>query len=151
MTMFKEFREFAMRGNVIDMAVGIIIGAAFGKIVNSLVEDILMPPLGLILGKVDFSHLYIRLTSQSYPSFEAAKAAGAPMIRIGLFINATINFLIVAFALFLLIRGINRLRAKPAEPAIPATRECPYCLSTVPLLASRCAHCTSELPAATED
>lgn len=149
--MLKEFREFAMRGNVIDMAVGIIIGAAFGKIVNSLVEDILMPPLGLILGKVDFSNLYIRLTSQAYPSFEAAKAAGAPMIRIGLFINATINFLIVAFALFLLIRGINRLRAKPAEPAeAPATRECPYCLSTVPLLASRCAHCTSELPAVTE-
>lgn len=146
--MLKEFREFAMRGNVIDMAVGIIIGAAFGKIVSSLVEDVLMPPLGLILGKVDFSNLYIRLTTQTYPSFEAAKAAGAPMIRIGLFLNAVINFLIVAVALFLLIRVINRLRAKPEEPAeAPTTRECPYCLSTVPLVASRCAYCTSELPA----
>jgi large conductance mechanosensitive channel len=118
--MFKEFKEFAMRGNVLDMAVGIIIGAAFGKIVSSLVEDVLMPPIGLLLGKVDFSSLFINLSGQSYPSLEAAKAAGAATLNYGIFINAIINFLIVAFAIFLLIKQVNRFTAKKEEaPAAP--------------------------------
>ncbi len=148
--MFKEFKEFAMRGNVVDMAVGIIIGAAFGTIINSLVADILMPPIGLLLGKTDFSNLLIVLKEGSVPgpyaSPEIAKAAGAVTINFGLFINTIINFLIVAFAVFILIRNINRLkRQKEAPSTIPATKECPYCLSTVAIKATRCAYCTSEL------
>lgn len=147
MTIWKEFKEFAVRGNVVDMAVGIIIGAAFGKTVNSVVSDIIMPPIGLLLGGVDFSSLYLNLSGQSYPSLEAARAAGAATINYGLFLNALINFAIVAFAVFLLIKGINRLKRKePATAATaPATRECPFCLSSIPVKASRCAHCTSEL------
>ena len=145
--MLKEFKEFAMRGNVLDMAVGIIIGAAFGKIITSFVGDILMPPLGLLLGKVDFSNLFISLSGQ-YPSLAAAKAAGAPTINYGLFLNTVLDFLIVAFAIFLLIRQVNRFMPKPAPPAPAATKDCPYCLSTVPLKATRCPHCTSELKAA---
>ncbi len=144
--MLKEFKEFAMRGNVLDMAVGIIIGAAFGKIVSSLVEDVLMPPIGLLLGKVDFSSLFINLSGQSYPSLEAAKAAGAATLNYGIFINAIINFLIVAFAIFLLIKQVNRFTAKKEEaPAAPSTKDCPRCLSQIPIKATRCAHCTSDV------
>ena len=145
--MLKEFKEFAMRGNVLDMAVGIIVGAAFGKIITSFVGDILMPPLGLLLGKVDFSNLFISLSGQ-YPSLAAAKAAGAPSINYGVFLNTVLDFLIVAFAIFLLIRQVNRFMPKPAPAAQPATKDCPYCLSAVPLKATRCLHCTSDLKAA---
>lgn len=144
--MLKEFKEFAMRGNVLDMAVGIIIGAAFGKIITSFVSDILMPPLGLLLGKVDFSSLFISLSGQ-YPSLAAAKAAGAPTLNYGMFLNTVLDFAIVAFAVFMLIRQVNRFLPKPA-PAPASTRECPHCLSAMPLKATRCAHCTSDVPPA---
>jgi len=144
--MLKEFKEFAMRGNVLDMAVGIIIGAAFGKIVSSFVADVLMPPIGLLLGKVDFSNLFLNLGGQSFPSVEAAKAAGAPTMNYGLFLNTVIDFVIVAFAIFLLIKQVNRLMPKKAEaPAAPTTKECPRCLSQIPIKATRCAHCTSDI------
>lgn len=148
--MLKEFREFALRGSVLDMAVGIIIGTAFGKITTSLVSDILMPPLGLLLGRVEFGSLYINLSGQQYPSLAAAKAAGAPTINYGLFLDTVLNFLIVAFALFLLVRTVNRFRRheEKAAPAPPSTKECPFCLSQVPLKATRCPHCTSQLSAA---
>ncbi len=142
--MLKEFREFIMRGNVLDLAVGIIIGGAFGKIVSSFVADILMPPLGLLLGKVNFSDLFINLSGTDYPSVAAAKAAGAPTLNYGLFINSVVDFLIVAFAIYLMISQINRLKKKPEE-APPATKECPLCISTVPAKAIRCPHCTSDL------
>jgi large conductance mechanosensitive channel len=144
--MFKEFKEFAMRGNVLDMAIGIIIGAAFGKIVSSFVADVLMPPIGLLLGKVDFSNLFINLSGQTFPSVEAAKAAGAATLNYGMFLNTVIDFLIVAFAIFLLIKQVNRLMPKKAEaPAAPTTKECPRCLSQIPIKATRCAHCTSDI------
>jgi large conductance mechanosensitive channel len=147
--MLKEFKEFAMRGNVLDMAVGIIIGASFGKIVTSFVEDVLMPPLGLLLGKVDFSNLFLSLSGQQYASLAAAKAAGAATLNYGVFFNTVLNFLIVGFAVFLLVRQVNRLkRAQAAPPPAPAARDCPYCLSAIPLKATRCAHCTAELQAA---
>ncbi len=143
------FKEFAMRGSVLDMAVGIIIGAAFGKIVSSLVNDIIMPPIGKLLGGIDFSNLFINLGSESYPSLKAAKEAGAATINYGVFFNTVIDFLIVAFATFLLVRQVNRLtRQKEAPPAEPTTKDCPRCLSTIPIKASRCPHCTSELAAA---
>jgi large conductance mechanosensitive channel len=147
--MFKEFKEFAMRGNVLDMAIGVIIGTVLGKIVNSFVADIMMPPLGLLLGKVDFSNLYINLSGKPVASFAEAKAAGVPTINYGFFINQVIDFLIIAFAIFLLIRQINVMKRKP-EPALatPTTKECLYCLSSIPLKATRCPHCTSELKAA---
>ncbi len=145
--MWKEFREFAMRGNVIDLAVGIVIGAAFGKIVTSFVGDILMPPLGLVLGQVDFSNLFMDLSGGSYHSLAEAKAAGAPTINYGAFINTVIDFLIIAFAIFLMVRGINRLQRAPAPPT-PTTRSCPYCLTTIPLQATRCPACTSDIGAA---
>ena len=146
--MLKEFKEFAMRGNVVDMAIGIIIGAAFGKIISSFVADILMPPLGLLLGKVDFSSLFVSL-SGTYPSLAAAKAAGAPTLNYGLFLNTVIDFLIVAFAIFLLVKQINRLTAKPAPaPPAPPTKDCPYCASAISIKATRCPHCTSELKTA---
>ncbi|HEX7966983.1 MAG TPA: large-conductance mechanosensitive channel protein MscL [Stellaceae bacterium] len=144
--MWKEFREFAMRGNVVDLAVGLVVGAAFGKIVTSFVSDILMPPLGLALGKVDFSNLFINLSGGSYRSLADAKAAGAATINYGAFINTVIDFVIVALAIFLLVRGINRLRREPAPPT-PTTRSCPYCITTVPLQATRCPACTSPLEA----
>lgn len=149
--MFKEFKEFTLRGNVVDMAVGIIIGAAFGTIVKSLVDDIIMPPVGLLLGGVDFANLFILLKAGSpaapYASLADAQTAGAVTINYGVFINAVISFLIVAFVMFLLIRSINRLRREEEAPAAePTTKECPYCLSTIPIKATRCAHCTSELP-----
>ena len=147
--MLREFKEFAMRGNVLDMAVGVIIGAAFGKIVTSLVEDVLMPPLGLLLGKMDFSNLFVSLSGQQFPSLAAAKAAGAATLNYGLFLNTVLNFAIVAFAIFLLIRQVNRLKRAPAAaPSAPTTRDCPYCLSAIPLKATRCAHCTTDLKAA---
>jgi large conductance mechanosensitive channel len=148
--MFKEFKEFAMRGSVLDMAVGIIIGAAFGAIVSSLVADVLMPPIGLLLGRVDFSNLYMVLASGSaagpYASLAAAQQAGAVTLNYGLFINKIISFLIVAFALFLVIRSMNRLKRKAeAVPAEPTTKECPFCFTQVPIRAVRCPNCTSEL------
>jgi len=142
--MLKEFRDFAMRGNVIDLAVGVVIGAAFGKIVTSFVNDVLMPPIGLLLGKVDFSSLFISLNGQTYASLTEAQAAGAPTLNYGLFINAIIDFLIVAFVIFLFIRGINRMH-KPTPAAAPTTKECTYCFTAIPLQATRCPHCTSEL------
>ncbi len=144
--MLKEFKEFAVRGNVIDMAVGIIIGAAFTKIVTSLVSDIIMPPIGKLLGKVDFSNLFINLTDKPVTSVAEAKKAGIATLNYGLFINTVIEFIIVAFAVFLLVRQINRLK-KEAPLAQPNTRDCPYCLSAIPVNASRCPHCTSQLSA----
>ena len=147
--MLQEFKKFALQGNVLDMAIGIIIGAAFGKIVSSLVADVLMPPIGLLVGKIDFSSLFLNLSGQDYASLAAAKAAGAPTINYGIFLNNILDFLIVAFVIFLLVKQVNRLKAKEAPAAAPGTRDCPRCLSPVPLKASRCAHCTSDLqPAA---
>jgi large conductance mechanosensitive channel len=143
--MFKEFKEFAMRGNVLDMAVGIIIGAAFGGIVTSLVSDIIMPPVGRLLGHVDFSNLFISLNGQEYASVAAAKAAGAATINYGIFINTIINFLIVAFAVFLLVRSVNRWTAKPAPAAAPTTKVCPFCQTEIPIKATRCPNCTSQI------
>jgi len=144
--MLKEFKEFAMRGNVLDLAVGVIIGAAFGKIVSSLVDDILMPPIGKALGHVDFSNLFINLSESSYATIAAAKAAGSPTINYGIFLNTVINFLIVAFAVFLLVRTVNRWTAKPAPPAAAqTTRDCPQCAMPIPLAARKCGHCTSAL------
>ncbi|MFH0778850.1 MAG: large conductance mechanosensitive channel protein MscL [Candidatus Eisenbacteria bacterium] len=147
--MLKEFREFAMRGNVLDMAIGIIIGAAFGKIVSSLVGDVIMPPIGLLLGKLDFSNLFVSLSGDQYSSLAAAKEAGAATVNYGVFLSTVIDFVVIAFAVFLLIRQVNRFK-KQAEtaPAAPATRECPFCLSAIPIKAVRCAFCTSELKAA---
>jgi large conductance mechanosensitive channel len=145
--MLKEFKAFAMRGNVLDMAIGIIIGAAFGKIVSSFVADILMPPIGLLLGRLDFSSLFINLSGQAFPTVAAAKAAGAPTINYGIFISTVIDFIIVAFVIFLLIRQVNRMQ-KPAAPAAPMTKDCPYCLSKIPIKATRCAQCTSDVKAA---
>jgi large conductance mechanosensitive channel len=148
--MWKDFREFVLRGNVVDMAVGIIIGAAFGTIVKSLVDDIIMPPVGLLLGGVDFANLFVLLGEGSpgppYASLVDAHAAGAVTLNYGVFINAVISFLIVALVVFLLIRSINRMRREDeAPPAEPTTKECPYCLSTIAIKATRCAYCTSEL------
>jgi large conductance mechanosensitive channel len=142
---FKEFKEFAMRGNVLDMAVGIVIGAAFGRIVTSFVEDILMPPIGLLAGRVDFSNLFISLTGKSFESLAAAKAAGAATLNYGMFLNHVINFLIVAFAIFILVKQVNRLKRAEAPAAAPATKQCPHCFSAIAAQATRCAHCTSQL------
>ncbi|MBM70699.1 MAG: large conductance mechanosensitive channel protein MscL [Haliea sp.] len=151
--MLKEFKEFAMRGNVIDMAVGIIIGGAFGTIVKSLVNDVIMPPIGLLLGGVDFSDLFITLKEGAvagpYTTLASAQEAGAVTISYGLFINAVISFVIVAFAVFLLIRSVNRLkREEEPAPAEPTEKECPFCLSSIPIKATRCGHCTSALETA---
>ncbi len=148
--MLKEFKEFAMRGNVVDMAVGIIIGAAFGAIVKSLVDDVIMPPIGMLLGNVDFSNLFVVLkegaaTVAPYASLADAKKAGAITVNYGIFINSVISFLIVAFAVFMLIRSINRLKKKEEAPAAPATKECPFCASAISIKATRCPNCTSEL------
>jgi len=146
---WKEFKEFAMRGNVLDMAIGIIIGTAFGKIITSFVSDVLMPPIGLLMGKVDFSSLFVSLSGQPYPSLTAAKAAGAPTINYGVFFQTIFDFVIVAFVIFLLVKQVNRLKREPAAPpAAPTTKDCPYCLSSIPIKATRCAHCTSEQKAA---
>jgi large conductance mechanosensitive channel len=145
--MFKEFKEFIKRGNVMDLAIGILIGAAFGKIVTSFVSDILMPPIGLLLGKMDFSNLYINLSSTHYDSLKAAKEAGAATINYGVFIGVVIDFLIVAFAIFLIVRQVNRMKRKEVE-APPVTKDCAFCLSSIPIKATRCPHCTSELKTA---
>jgi large conductance mechanosensitive channel len=146
--MLKEFKEFAMRGNVLDMAVGIIIGAAFGKIVSSFVADVLMPPIGLLIGGVDFTNSFFTLKGAAQPTLAAAKAAGAVTINYGVFINAILDFLVVAFAIFLLIRQVNRFKKQEVPaPAAPPTKECPQCLSVIPLNAKRCAHCTTQLAA----
>ena len=142
--MLKEFKAFAMRGNVLDLAIGFILGAAFGKIVTSLVTDILMPPIGLILGKVDFSNLFFNISGTSYPSLAAAKAAGAATINYGIFLNDIIDFLIVAFAMFLVVREINRWQ-KPAPAAAPTSKDCSYCQTQIPIKAVRCPNCTSDL------
>ncbi len=150
--MFKEFKEFALRGNVVDMAVGIIIGAAFGTVIKSLVADVIMPPIGLLLGNVDFANLFILLKPGNpggpYLALAEAQKAGAVTINYGTFINTIISFMIVALAVFLLIRNLNRLQKPEEGPAEPTTKECPYCRSTIPINATRCAHCTSELKAA---
>ncbi len=142
--MLKEFKEFAMRGSVIDLAVGVIIGGAFGKIVSSLVTDIIMPPIGLMLHGVDFSNLYVSLNGQAFATLADAQKAGAPTLTYGNFINNVIDFLIIALVIFLMIRAINRLQ-KPAPVASPTTKECPYCFTTIALKATRCPNCTSEL------
>jgi len=148
--MLKEFREFAMRGNVVDMAVGIIIGAAFGTIVKSLVDDVIMPPIGLLLGNVDFSDLFITLkqgvTAGPYLTIADAKKAGAVTLNYGAFFNTIVSFVIVAFSVFLLIKGINKLKRQQETPTTaPTTKDCPHCLSTIPIKATKCAHCTSQL------
>jgi len=144
----KEFKEFAMRGNVIDMAVGIIIGAAFGKIVTSFVSDLLTPPLGKLTGNVDFSNLFISLSSEQYATLDAAREAGAATVNYGVFLNTVIDFVIVAFAVFMLVKQVNRLRKKSepaAAPAEPTEKECPFCVSMISIKATRCPHCTSLL------
>ena len=147
--MLKEFKEFAMRGNVLDMAIGIIIGAAFGRIISSVVNDIIMPPIGLVLGHVDFSNLFINLSGMHYDSLVDAKKAGAAVIGYGTFLNTVIDFLIVAFVVFLLVKQVNRMMKPQPATAAPPTKECPYCVSGgIALKATRCPHCTAELQAA---
>lgn len=142
--MWKEFKEFAMRGNVIDLAIGVIIGGAFGKIVSSFVADVIMPLIGLLLGKISFESLFISLSGEKYASLAAAQEAGAPTLNYGLFINAIVDFLIVAFVIFLVVKGINKLQ-KPAPVAAPTTKKCPYCFTEIALEATRCPNCTSQL------
>ena len=143
--MFKEFRDFAVRGNVIDLAVGVIIGAAFGKIVSSLVSDVIMPPIGMLIGRVDFKNLFVSLNREPYASLADAQKAGAPTINYGIFVNTVIEFLIVAFVVFLIVRQINRMA--PAPPTAPADppKTCPFCASSIPLAALRCPFCTSDV------
>ena len=145
--MWKDFRAFVLRGNVIDLAVAVILGAAFGRIVTSLVDDVMMPPIGLILGGVDFKDLFIDLSGRGYATLAEAQAASAPTLRYGLFLNALVNFLVVALAMFLLLRWVVS-RVFPPTTVAPVTRDCPFCLSAIPIQARRCAHCTAELPAA---
>ena len=141
--MLKEYKEFVARGNVLDLAVGLVIGVAFGKIINSLVSDVLMPPFGLLFGRLDFKELFINLSGTAYRSATEAKAAGAAIIGYGMFLNTVLEFFIVAFAIFLIVRQVNRMRARPA-PA-PTTKECDYCRTVISLQATRCPHCTSQL------
>lgn len=143
--MLQEFKDFIMRGNVVDMAVGIIVGVAFGKIVTSLVNDIIMPPVGLLLGKVDFKDLYINLSGQAYPSLDAAKAAGAATISYGLFLNTVLDFIIVALVIFLMIHTMSRIKRPIAKPVEPSARDCPYCCTAISVKATRCPHCTSQV------
>ena len=142
--MLKEFRDFVLRGNVLDLAVAVIVGGAFGKIVTSFVNDVIMPPIGLLLGGVDFTNLFISLDGKAYESLEIAKAAGAATINYGLFLNTVIDFTIVAFVIFLIIKSVNRMK-KPAAVAEPTTKECPYCFTTISIQAKRCPNCTSQL------
>jgi len=143
--MLSEFKAFIMRGNVVDLAVGVIMGAAFGTIVNSLVNDVLMPPIGRLLGGVDFKDFFVSLSGQSFPTLASAKAAGAPTLNYGVFLNSVINFLIVAAAVFLLVQQVNRLFQKPAAPAAPTMKACAWCATSIPVAAKRCPHCTSNL------
>jgi large conductance mechanosensitive channel len=144
--MLKEFKEFAMKGNVVDMAVGIIIGGAFGKIVSSLVSDVIMPPIGMLLGRVNFADLFLSL-SGSFDSLAKAKEAGAPTINYGMFVNTVIDFIIVAFVIFMIVKQMNKLK-KPEPPAAPTTKDCTYCLMTIPVKATKCGHCSSDVRAA---
>jgi large conductance mechanosensitive channel len=143
--MLKEFKAFVMRGNVLDLAVGVIIGAAFGKIVSSLVDDVLMPPIGQVLGNVDFSQLFVSLNHKSYDTLGAAKADHAATLNYGVFLNTVINFVIVAFCVFILIQAVNHWFVKPAPPAAPTTRDCPQCAMSIPIAAKKCGHCTTQL------
>ena len=143
--MFKEFREFIARGNVVDLAVAVVIGAAFGRIITSLVEGVIMPPIGLLLGKVDFSNLFIDISGQRPESLADAQLRGLPVIAYGRFLNDVVTFLIIALVVFLIVKAVNRLRAQPPPP--PNTKDCPFCLTAIPLAATRCAACTSEVPA----
>lgn len=145
MSMAQDFKAFVMRGNVVDLAVGVIIGAAFGKIVSSLVDDVLMPPIGRALGHVDFSNLFINLSDAQYSSLADAKKAGAPTLNYGVFINTIINFLIVAFCVFIIIQIIHKWINKPAPPAPPTTKDCPQCAMSIPIAAKKCGHCTTQL------
>jgi large conductance mechanosensitive channel len=144
--MFKEFKEFIARGNVVDLAVAVVIGAAFGRIVTSLVERVIMPPIGLLLGQADFSNLFIDISGQRPESLAVAEVKGLPVIAYGRFLNDVISFLIIAFVVFLIVKAINRMRAAPPPP--PNTKDCPYCLTAIPLAATRCSACTSEVAAA---
>ena len=148
MSMAKEFREFAARGNVVDLAVGVILGAAFGKIITSLVNDIVMPPIGMAIGRIDFKNLYISLNGQRYASLADAQKAGIATINYGVFLNTVLEFLIVAFVIFLMVRQINRLKTPEPSAPTPEARDCPFCLSRVPIKATRCPHCTSEIRSA---
>ncbi len=143
--MLKEFKAFIARGNVIDLAVAVIMGGAFGPIVNSAVSDIIMPPIGMMMGNVDFKDLFFSLSGTAFPTLAAAKAAGAPVIAYGNFVNTVINFLIISFAIFLMVKQVNRFNAPAPAPAAPTTKDCPQCLNAVPLKATRCGHCTSEM------
>lgn len=143
--MFKEFKQFAMRGNVIDLAVGVILGAAFGAVVSSLVADVIMPPIGKLMGGMDFKDLFIALDGGAYKSLEEVKTAGAPAIAYGAFINTVINFLLVSFAVFILVKQVNRFKAPAPAPAAPTTKDCSFCGMSIPIKAVRCPHCTSEL------
>ncbi len=145
MSVTKEFREFVMRGNVLDLAVGVIIGASFGKIVSSLTNDVIMPPIGLLLGKVDFSNLFVNLSPVAYASLAEAKKAGAATINYGIFLNTILDFVIVAFVIFLIVKQVNRFHKAPEAVPVIVTKECPYCLSKIALGATRCPQCTSEL------
>ena len=142
--MYKDFKEFIMRGNVLDLAVAVIIGAAFGRIVSSFVTDVVMPPIGLLTKNVDFSNLFIDLSGQNHPTLAAAKAAGAATINYGVFLQTVVDFLIVAFVIFMVVRSANKLRAKPA-PAAPNTKDCTFCFTAIPIPATRCPNCTSQL------
>lgn len=146
--MLKEFKEFAMRGNVLDMAIGIILGVAFGKVVTALVANVIMPPIGMLLGRVDFSNFFINLTVTHYATLAEAKKAGAAVIAYGAFVNTIIEFFIVAFAVFLIVRQVNRLKRPAPAPPAPETKDCPFCISSIPVKATRCPQCTSELNAA---
>ena len=146
--MLSEFKTFLMRGNVVDLAVAVVIGAAFGAIVTSFVNDLLMPPIGVLLGGVNFSDLFLSLSGRSYASLAAAKAAGAPTLNYGVFINTVLNFVIIAFAVFVLVKQVNRFKGPAPAPAAPTTRDCPQCAMAIPLKARRCPHCTSEVAAA---
>ena len=147
MSIVSEFKEFAMKGNVVDLAVGVIIGGAFGKIVDSFVKDVVMPIIGRMLGGVDFKHLYLNLGDKVFETLETAEKAGAPILKYGAFINTVVDFIIIAFAIFMAIKVMNRIKRAEAAPAAtePATRECPHCLSAIPLKATRCPHCTSQV------
>jgi large conductance mechanosensitive channel len=146
MSVGSDFKAFVMRGNVVDLAVGVIIGAAFGKIVSSMVDDVLMPPIGRLLGKVNFTDLFINLGDKGpFESLDAAKKAGAPTLNYGMFLNTVINFLIVAFCVFLIIQIIHRWTNKPAPPAAPTTKDCPQCAMSIPIVAKKCGHCTTQL------